>query len=190
MAEAVPGAAAPCLNVNFQSWPAEGSGRFRRYGTTPQLLLCPFLRHRAAPPLSPCRLHSVKLSLSVPSELDPRWKEVLSISQVRDGGGTPLSNANNKIPTPLFVAPEGVKMNTPVRCHRPHALFDRAAQRGGGAVWARTAPARQLGVALYRAYRELLIPRRWPPPLVLFSNWFMLLVRNMNSNLARSGVLE
>lgn len=32
---------------------------------------------------------------------------MLSISQVRDGSGTyPLSNANNKIPTPLFVSPE------------------------------------------------------------------------------------
>lgn len=32
---------------------------------------------------------------------------MLSISQVRDGRGTyPLSNANNKIPTPLFVSPE------------------------------------------------------------------------------------
>lgn len=37
----------------------------------------------------------------------PEVKEVLSISQVCDGKGTyPLSNANNEIPTPLFVSLE------------------------------------------------------------------------------------
>lgn len=40
-----------------------------------------------------------------------------AINQVCDGSGTyTLSIANNKIPTPLFVSPEGVKMNISVRC--------------------------------------------------------------------------
>jgi hypothetical protein len=37
----------------------------------------------------------------------------------------PLSNANNKIPTPLFVSPEGVKMNIRVSCHRLVVLLQK-----------------------------------------------------------------